>query len=76
MICMEIKVELDQEKVDNDYLVFTDNGFDSPDNWISIKLCHPKTNTFEKLGDIRVDDLMPALIAFDAKHSRKNQPTN
>lgn len=68
---MEIKIELDNERVNNNILVITDKGFDSAENWVSLKLIHGLSETIELLGDVRINDLMPALIAFDAKNSRK-----
>jgi len=67
---MEIKIELDIEKVEPNIITISDKGFDSAENWINIKLkdhLGKETN----LGDVRLNDLMPALIAFDAKYSRQ-----
>lgn len=69
---MKIEVKLDGEKEGEERrLILDDEGFEAR-GFVSLVLeKHTEDEiTEEVLGDVHVNDLMPALIAFDAKGSR------
>lgn len=65
---MEIRIELDNEKVENNALILSDKGFDSAVNWVSVKLFDGVNTVW--LGDAQVNELFSMLVAFDAKFNK------
>ena len=63
---MKIEIELDIEKVEPNRLVLSDNGFVSAEKWINLKFVN-FLGIEENLGDVRLNDIFPAFISFDAK---------
>jgi hypothetical protein len=61
-INMKIKIT-----TDGYYVTLSDENLDN-DNYVNIKITG---NNSEMEQDISINDLMPALIAFDAKRSRR-----
>lgn len=59
---MKIKIT-----TDGYYVTLSDENLDN-DNYVNIKITG---NNSEMEQDISINDLMPALIAFDAKRSRR-----
>lgn len=56
-----------QHNFEGNTLTITDEGFDSPHVWLNIQI----EDIDERASmDILLDDLMPMIIAFDAKRAR------
>jgi hypothetical protein len=54
---------------DGQFLSISDDNFDLP-GWVTVKI---DTGKDSLETDILIEDLMPALIGFDAKYSRLEQ---
>ena len=70
---MQVQIKINEEAPSLKFLVLDDEGFEAA-GWVTMWIETWKDGQREEkiveIGDIHLNDLMPALIAFDAKSSR------